>query len=71
MDFGDAFRELKRGARVRRASWPEDVTLFGRCATCGGELVELVRGRDWVPTKADLWADDWRVVEEDSHGHAE
>jgi len=63
MDFGQAFAAAKAGQDVRRRAWPEDVTLFSRCSTCGS-VVKLVRGRDWAPTHADLWAEDWEVVEE-------
>lgn len=63
MDFGQAFDAAKKGKDVRRRKWPSDVTLFGRCASCGG-VVKLVRGRDWAPTHDDLWAEDWEIVEE-------
>jgi hypothetical protein len=66
MDFGKALEHLKAGKPVRRAQWPEDVSL--RLANVAAAEPQpqpvLVLGRTWSFKGDDLLADDWSVVEE-------
>lgn len=63
MDFGKALEHLKAGKPVRRAQWPEDVSL--RHVPGRDGKPRLLRGRELsnVAT-ADAFADDWTVVED-------
>jgi hypothetical protein len=64
MDFGEALKSLKAGKPVRRAQWPEDVSLrLGNVADAEAKPA-LVLGRAWRFQNDDLLADDWTVVEE-------
>lgn len=66
MDFGKALEHLKAGKPVRRAQWPEDVSL--RLANVAqaepAPSPVLVLGRTWTFKGDDLLAEDWAVLEE-------
>jgi hypothetical protein len=65
MDFGKALEHLKAGKSVRRAQWPEDVNL--RRVTRRGGKPGLLRGRELDSVEpADVFADDWTVVDDDN-----
>lgn len=64
MDFGKALEHLKAGRPVRRAQWPEDVSLR-RIGDRNGKP-RLLRGRDLDRVEpADVFADDWSLVDDD------
>lgn len=65
MDFGEALKNLKAGKPVRRAQWPEDVSLrLANVVTADPEGAPvLVLGRHWSFQGADLLAEDWAIVE--------
>lgn len=63
MDFGKALEHLKAGKPVRRAQWPEDVSLR-RLEGQDGKP-KLLRGRELsTVAPADVFAEDWTLVEE-------
>lgn len=65
MDFGKALELIKQGKPVRRAQWPADVSL--RRVTRRGGKPGLLRGRELDNVEpADLFADDWALVEDDT-----
>lgn len=70
MNFGDALLVLKSGKPVRRAQWPEDVSLrLANVATAEPEGAPvLVLGRRWSFKGDDLLADDWSVAEDNKGG---
>lgn len=62
MKFGKALEHLEAGKSVRRAEWPEDVTL--RRITRRGKPA-LLRGRELSQVApADVFAEDWSIVED-------
>lgn len=65
MDFGEALKNLKAGKPVRRAQWPEDVSLrLANVVTANPKAKPvLVRGRTWTFEGADLLAEDWTAAE--------
>jgi hypothetical protein len=67
MDFGKALEHLKAGQPVRRAQWPEDVSLrLANAVTADPQAKPvLVRGRAWTFEGADLLAEDWTLAKDD------
>lgn len=64
MDFGKALEHLKAGKPVRRAQWPEDVSL--RAVASRDGRPRLLRGRELsTVAPADVFADDWSLVDEE------
>jgi hypothetical protein len=68
MDFGDALKAIRDGLAVRRPRWQEGQALGILCFPPleDGRLTLLFSDGEytpWVPSNADLLAEDWLVAE--------
>ena len=75
LTFGDAIKVLKRGKKVFRKSWNGKNMWINLVSTCSTGIEEFPvqpciwmkttddkRQPGWVPSQADMLAEDWAVV---------
>lgn len=70
MDFGDAFKQVKKGKSMRLPQWSEDVKIKAQFPKENSKMTApylYVESRfgmvPWKETMIELFSEEWEVVE--------